>query len=56
MIKMPVFLKLVIDGNSRSEIVSVLVVASEDGETMTSLVMIFKQHNPAWEENKNNTY
>ena len=46
-LRMPVFLQLVIDGNGESEIVTVFVVASEDGETIASLVTLFKQHNPA---------
>ena len=51
-LRMPVFLQLVIDGNGESEIVAVFVVASEDGETMASLVTIFKQHNPAWDKTR----
>ena len=51
-LRMPVFLQLVIDGNGESEIVAVFVVASEDGETISSLVTVFKQHNPAWEKTR----
>jgi len=49
---MPVFLQLVIDGNGESEIVTVFVVASEDGLTISSLIVIFKHHNPAWVSTK----
>ena len=36
---MPIFLQFVPDGNDKSEIVSVFVVASEDGEMILSLVI-----------------
>ena len=41
-LRMPVFLQLVIDENGESEIVVVFVVTSEVGETMSSLVTMFK--------------
>ena len=51
-LRMPVFLQLVIDGNGESEIVVVFVVGSEDGETISSLVTMFKQQNPAWDKTR----
>ena len=45
---MPVFLQLIEDGNGESEVVSVFVVATEDKETLLSLLDIFKKHNSAW--------
>jgi len=51
-LRMPVFLQLVIDGNGKSEIVTVFVAASEDGLTISSLIDIFKHHNPAWVRTK----
>ena len=47
---MPVFLQLVIDGNGESEVISVFLITSEDGEAISGLLDIFKQHNPAWNE------
>ena len=47
-LRMPVFLQLVQDGNGESEIISVFVMANEDADTITALLQIFKQHNPAW--------
>lgn len=38
-LRMPIFLQFVPDGNDKSEIVSVFVVASEDGEMILSLVI-----------------
>lgn len=49
-LRMPVFLQLIVDGNGESEIVSVFVVVSEDANTMTELVEVFKKHNGAWEK------
>lgn len=53
-LRIPVFLQFVIDENENgeNEIVAVFVVASEDGETISSLVTMFKQHNPAWNKTK----
>lgn len=50
--RMPVFIQLIVDGNGESEVVSVFVVVSEDAETMSSLLEIFKKHNPAWVQTK----
>ena len=49
-LQMPVFLQLVIDGNGESEVISVFLITSEDGETILGLLDIFKRHNPAWNE------
>ena len=49
-LQMPVFLQLVIDGNGESEVISVFLITSEDGETISGLLDIFKRHNPAWNE------
>ncbi|XP_055955235.1 zinc finger SWIM domain-containing protein 1 isoform X2 [Patella vulgata] len=47
--RMPVFLQMVVDGNGESEIVSVFVLVTEDGDTMNYLLDLFKGNNPAWE-------
>ena len=49
-LQMAVFLQLVVDGNGESEIISVFLVTSEDGETISGLLDVFKHHNPAWNE------
>ena len=49
-LQMPVFLQLVIDGYEESEVISVFLITSEDGETISGLLDIFKRHNPAWNE------
>ena len=51
-LRMPVLVQLVLDGNGKNEIVVVFVVASKDGKTISSLVTMFKQHNPAWEKSR----
>lgn len=47
-LQMPVFLQLVIDGNGESEVISAFLITSEDGETISGLLDVFKCHNPAW--------
>ena len=47
-LNMAVFLQLVVDGNGESEIVSVFLLTSEDGQTISGLLDVFKRHNPSW--------
>ena len=47
-LNLAVFLQLIVDGNGESEIVSVFLLTSEDGQTISGLLDIFKRHNPAW--------
>ena len=49
---MAIFLQLVIDGNGESEVISVFLLTSEDGETISGLLDVFKCHNPAWNKIK----
>ncbi|XP_071527088.1 zinc finger SWIM domain-containing protein 3-like [Panulirus ornatus] len=51
-VRMPVYLQLAVDGNGESEIVCVFVVVTEDTETMSALVDMFKSHNHNWEKIK----
>jgi len=47
-LRIPVFLQLVVDGNGESETVSVFLVTSEDGDTISGMLQLFEQHNPDW--------
>ena len=44
----PLYVLLVEDGNSDSQIVSLWLVASKDAITIRSMLLIFKKHNKGW--------
>ncbi|CAL1526044.1 unnamed protein product, partial [Lymnaea stagnalis] len=47
-LKTSVIFQVIVDGNGESEIASLFLVSSEDPDTFTSLVNIFRNHNTAW--------
>jgi len=47
-LNLTVLLQLIVDGHGESEIVSVFLLTSEDGQTISGLLDILKRHNPAW--------
>ena len=49
---MPLFLILVEDGNGESDVVTILLAASEEEKTIEEMTKVFKKHNPQWVEIK----
>jgi len=45
---MPLYVLLAVDGNGESKIVCLWIVQSEDKETITTLLVEFKQHDDSW--------
>ncbi|XP_039300754.1 uncharacterized protein LOC120356037 [Nilaparvata lugens] len=48
-LRIPLYILIVEDGNGNSEIVALMLLASEDALTIDKMVEVFKKHNPAWE-------
>lgn len=48
-LRFPVYIMLVEDGNGQSEIAAVFLLMEETGQSIKSMVGIFKKHNPEWE-------
>ena len=46
--RMPVYLQVIVDGTGETEIVSVFLVTSEDAATLSSMLELFKKHNPQY--------
>lgn len=47
-LKTTVVFQIIVDGNGESEVASVFLIASDDMDTFTSLLNIFRNHNGAW--------
>ena len=46
--RMPVYLQVIVHGTGETEIVSVFLVTSEDAATLSSMLELFKKHNPQY--------
>jgi zinc finger SWIM domain-containing protein 3 len=47
-LRLPLYVMLAVDRNSKSVIVALWIVTTEGRETLASMIQFFKQHNPKW--------
>lgn len=51
-LRMPLYIMLVVDGNSESEVVGSFLVSDETRDTISTMVKAFKKFNASWENVK----